>query len=104
MESRSIGQRGDVLADFLRRVLIELELDPVGLMRQLAHLSHQTEQVVVVGTCGHGSVVKAAAKTAALNSHVPSSARDHVRKRGFRQEQVTEASLSHYRMIRCIVA
>jgi hypothetical protein len=48
-EDRSVSQRRDILADFLRVFVVLLELHPLGLMRQL-HQGGDERQDAFLGT------------------------------------------------------
>jgi len=42
-----VGQGGDILTDLSRFSIVELELDPFGLLRQSAQLAHETLEVLL---------------------------------------------------------
>src|SRR3989338_1903606 len=52
-QRRRVRQRRQILANLLRFGIVHLELDPFGLMRQLAKLTHKADQVIGGAVSGH---------------------------------------------------
>ena len=54
VESRGIGQRRDVLANRVRVTVVDLELNPIGFVRQVTQFTHQTKKIVMISVAVHG--------------------------------------------------
>ena len=70
MQSRRVRQRRYVLPDRLWRVLVELEFDPLGLMRKLAQLPNQAEEVSGITAGRHESAHRTAAHHEYVAAHL----------------------------------